>query len=640
MDIMSITSLSKERLSIIILIGILFICSTQFNTLVCQDVGEYILALEEDTHPSLILDGQSEVLSYKSIFKDLNLWKVTLRSTDKKSAWLANLSASKKVRYIHASATATNRLVPNDSSYPQQWALPTIGMPDAWDITTGGPNAAGHDIVVGILDDGYQVDHTDLQSAIWVNETEIEDNGLDDDGNGFIDDRFGWNVRAENDDHLIGNHGTSVAGIIGAASNNDNQMTGINWDVKMMLTSSGRLGEYSLPDIVKSYEYIYEQRKLYNNTAGAQGSYVVVTNYSGGIPERFPEDFPSWCEVLDALGSVGIINVGSTANDGVDVDVIGDLPSTCPSEYLIVVTNTGRLNEVQQNAGFGSVGVDLGAPGNEVLSLSRNDGIDEAFFGTSASAPHVAGVISLMYSVMCDEAYQRSLSEPETIALAVKAAILEQVTPESTLSGITVTGGVLNAAGSIEAIDATLGDCCEITISEVNITDGSCINANDAILSIEASGLDLTGSLAYDISSPNGSGFNQTNALGTFNQLPADTYNLNISDDQAPLCTLDTTIVIGEEDLECPFGTFAISDLRQDNVTGLLTIAYDLDEQKDITIQIHDSIGRLIYSLLVRPSLNDGRTHEVITASFPGGIYHASILANGVRDVASFVVAH
>jgi len=122
--------------------------------------------------------------------------------------------------------------------------------------------------------------------------------------------------------------------------------------------------------------------------------------------------------------------------------------------------------------------------------------------------------------------------------------------------------------------------------------------------------------------------------------LSMSAYNLTVSDADNPLCTSDTTFMLGGGSVECPFGTFGITNLIQDDESERLTILYDLDEQKDIRVQIHDSIGRLIYSVLVRPSINEGRSHAVSTNEMPAGIYHASILANGIRDVSSFRVVH
>ncbi len=603
-----------------------------------QGNESYIMAFKLDHDPEISsIVGLEGVVKMEPIFKDLNIWKITFVKSAKKTQLIDGFRSSKNVRYIHEDIIVYNRYIPNDPDFSAQWSLEHIGMRDVWEITTGGQNPGGHDIVVGILDDGYQINHPEMTNQIWVNQGEIEDNGIDDDGNGFIDDVFGWNARASNDNHEVFNHGTSVIGIVGAVGDNANTMAGINWDVKLMLTSSGRADGYILSDIVRSYQYIYEQRKLYNESGGANGAYVVTTNYSGGAPDRFPDFFPSWCEVYDALGSVGILNIGSTANSDTDVETAGDLPSTCPSDFLIIATNTGRVDQKVQNAGYGSISVDLGAPGDDIFTLAINNAVDPTFFGTSASAPHIAGVVSLMYTLLCEDAYNSSLSNPAEMALIMKSAILDHVTPSASLTGITVTGGVLNALASITAIDETLGDCCTVNISDIVTTAESCANADDGILEITAEGEDLTGKLVYILS---GVGVMAENALGNFNRLPAQTYELQVNDDLNLQCFSDTTVVIEERLDSCPFGEFAIKGLRNDIEGGRLFIDYDLDEQKDIQVQIHDSAGRLLYSQLITPSLSEIRTHEIRTTDYPSGIYHASILANGQREVSSFIVVH
>src|SRR5690625_7976435 len=104
-------------------------------------------------------------------------------------------------------------------------------------ITTGGKISNTKDIEIGEIDDGFQVDHPDLADNIFINHGEIPGNGIDDDGNGYIDDYKGWNFEENNDSLDVGNNGNPVAGIIGAQGNNGIGSAGINWDVKCMAVS-------------------------------------------------------------------------------------------------------------------------------------------------------------------------------------------------------------------------------------------------------------------------------------------------------------------------------------------------------------------------------------------------------------------
>ena len=179
--------------------------------------------------------------------------------------------------------------VPNDPQYNQQWQYDNDGSnggtvnadidaPEAWDITTGGLTATGDTIVVCVIDDGIDVNHSDFGDNLWVNYAEIPNNNIDDDNNGFVDDYLGWNADDNNDDigNSNGSHGTPVAGIVGAKGNNGIGVAGVNWDVKLMIVPGGGNEAQALA----AYDYPYTMRKIYNQTNGAQGAFVVSTNAS------------------------------------------------------------------------------------------------------------------------------------------------------------------------------------------------------------------------------------------------------------------------------------------------------------------------------------------------------------------------
>lgn len=341
--------------------------------------------------------------------------------------------------------------VPNDPQYNQQWqydnngasngvADADIDMPEAWDIATGGLTALGDTIVVCVVDDGCNLNHPDLQGNLWRNYAEIPGNGIDDDNNGYVDDYLGWNSTSNTDAvGTGGSHGTCVTGIIGAKGNNGIGVSGVNWDVKLMIVKGG--GQTSAT-AVAAYSYPYTMRRLYNQTNGVKGAFVVATNSSWGVDGGQPADEPLWCAFYDSLGRVGILNAGAGPNLGVDVDTYGDLPSACPSDYLVTLTNMRRNDTKEPQAGWGLTTIDLGAFGTDTWTLTQNS--YGPFGGTSGATPHVAGTIGLMYSAPCPGFIQLAKADPAQAALMIKQWILAGVDPLAVLNGQTVTGGRLN----------------------------------------------------------------------------------------------------------------------------------------------------------------------------------------------------
>ena len=357
--------------------------------------------------------------------------------------------------------------VPDDPQFEQQWQYLNDGTNGsvndadidadlAWDITTGGLSPNGDTIVVCVIDGGIDHDHEDLVGNLWVNYDEIPNNGFDDDGNGFIDDRRGWNSFANTDNTQTNDdHGTPVNGIIGARGNNNTGVTGVNWNVKIMNVVGGS-GQES--EVLTSYSYPLSHRIKYNQTNGAAGAFVVVTNASWGTNMGQASDVPLWCAMYDTLGAQGILNCGATVNNNVDVDIVGDLPTTCPSEFLLGITNTTSSDEKSMTAGFGATSVDLAAPGDGSWTIDNSNGYN-AFSGTSASCPHVAGAIALLYSAPCSNIASLALADPQAAAMKVRSYILDGVDLIPSLDGITVTGGRLNVFNSINLLMDDCGPC-------------------------------------------------------------------------------------------------------------------------------------------------------------------------------------
>jgi subtilisin family serine protease len=379
------------------------------------------------------------------------------------------------------------RKQPNDPAYINQGDMNLIGMPKAWDITTGGVTTLGDTIVVALVDDGFETTHPDLDGNIWINHLEIANDNLDNDNNGYIDDRIGYNVSTGNDDHEVKSHGTSVAGVIGAEGNNGIGVSGVSWKVKVMLISGADFES----EVIEAYQYILDMRNLYTQTNGAKGAFVVATNLSGGINYAFAADHPIWCEMYDKLGEKGILSVAAAPNESISVDVSGDMPTTCTSPYLIAVTNVDLSDEIVGNAGYGAVSIDIGAPGEGTVTTASG-GQYKAFPGTSAAAPHVAGAIGLIYSSTCPDLFYDLETDPANTAFRVKNLILETAKPNNSLNEITYSGKRLQVDAALKATVADCGMPEEPTINILSIRPNPSLDAQDVKVYFEATG-DITG---------------------------------------------------------------------------------------------------------------------------------------------------
>lgn len=354
---------------------------------------------------------------------------------------------------------------PNDPLFSQQWQWYNrgqnggvsgldIGLQQAWDMSTGGLTTQGDSIVVAIIDSGMDARHEDLRSNAWVNRLEVPNNKRDDDGNGYIDDYRGWHTLQFNDnvnDNRLDGHGTGVAGLIGAKGNNHLGITGINWDVKLMpIIWSGE--NYGTEEVViRGFNYVYVQRRMYNESGGQKGAYVVAINASWGIPNLRSADFPIWCPLLDSLGHQGVLTVSATAKDLVNAEELGDIPADCSSNYLLVVTNVDQEGTLLQ--AYGPNTVDLAAPAQGILSTRLGEGYRE-FSGTSFAAPQVAGALALLYASPCAQLADLAKSSPGEAALLARRLILDGTEALADLQGKVVTGGYLRVDKSMKLLSA------------------------------------------------------------------------------------------------------------------------------------------------------------------------------------------
>lgn len=400
----------------------------------------------------------------ETVVQDMNIWlfeyNYQLMNADNV---LMNVRQNNSVAIAQFNHYVTERsmVMPNDASFGQQWGMNNTGQnggtpdadidaPEAWNLTTSGLTAAGDTIVVCIVDGGFYLTHADLN--YWKNWYEIPGNSIDDDSNGYVDDVNGWNGSSNNGNITGNSHGSHCAGIAGAKGNNSIGVAGVNWNIKIMAV----IGSSGVEAVVlRAYGYALKQRRIYDQTNGLRGAFVVATSSSFGVDYGQPSNYPLWCAFYDSLGNAGILSAGATANINLNIDVAGDIPTACPSNWLISVTNTNNRDRRNGSGGtyagpgaaWGLITIDLGAPGTTIYSTTTASNYAN-MTGTSMATPHVAGAVGFMYSVAPLTFIQAYKTNPGPNALIVKQKLLLGVDPVPNMQDSTVSGGRLNLYNS------------------------------------------------------------------------------------------------------------------------------------------------------------------------------------------------
>jgi len=421
----------------------------------------------------LLLDGQGWKVE-RELVPRLDIFQLKLEEGRQVEESLVALGRMAAVRWAQADHFTQDRLVPNDAEFPQMWNLQQasdadVDAPEAWDLATGGVDPLGRPIVVAVVDGGMEPSHTDLLDNKWVNAGEIPGNFLDDEGNGFVDDVNGWDAYANDGTPPFNGHGTHVSGIIGARGDNVNQVVGLNWDVDL-LTVAGSSSQTSIVSI--AYNYVLEQKSQWLETGGQRGANIVATNSSFGVNfgNCTTGDYPLWNDLYEAMGQVGVLSAAATMNTNANVDLQGDIPTSCPSPWLITVTNTTSADVRNPGAAYGATCIDLGAPGTAVRSTYLNNST-AALTGTSMASPHVAGAVALVHAAMSDSLARLVQVDPAAGALVIKELILSNVDPLADLQGMTVSGGRLNLHGAVTAAAAWPQVEPELELSILRLAD-------------------------------------------------------------------------------------------------------------------------------------------------------------------------
>jgi len=367
-----------------------------------------------------------------------NVYKVKLQIGASVEDAVAEFKADPDVEQAQPNYIHHAMQTPNDPSFGQLWGLRNtgqtvggvagkpgadIGASAAWDISTGSSG-----VVVGIVDTGIDYNHPDLVANLWTNPGEIPNNGIDDDGNGYVDDIHGINSITGSGDPLDDNgHGTHVSGTIGARGNNGVGVAGVNWTTGIMaLKFLDKTGSGFTSDAIECINYAVAMKKKGVNVRALNNSW-------GGGPFE-----PLLDSAISAAGANDILFVAAAGNEANDNDKKPAYPASYSDANVIAVAATTNQDKLASFSNFGLNSVHVAAPGVGIFSTyMTSQGSYQSLSGTSMATPHVTGLAALLIA-----------AKPALSTLQVKDIILNTVDPV----GLPIlTGGRINAGRALNA---------------------------------------------------------------------------------------------------------------------------------------------------------------------------------------------
>lgn len=303
-----------------------------------------------------------------------------------------------------------------------------INIRPAWELYESAENK--RQVIVAIIDTGIEINHPEFQNAMWTNSGETPGDGIDNDGNGFIDDYYGWNFYSNNNNLYSGeedSHGTHAAGTI-AASRKSSGIAGItdNEYVKIMSLKAlgGNSGVGSTDTVIKAIQY-----------AEAKGA--SICNLSLGTT-NYDEKLAAAIQNSSMLFVVAAGN-GNMYGIGYDADIKPVYPAALPFDNVISVANQLFDGSLSRSSNFGAVSVDIAAPGSYILSTVPENSYG-FMSGTSMAAPMVTGVAAMLYS------YRTDIS-----LIDVKNILLSSSRKLDVLNGKVSSGGMLDAFAALSS---------------------------------------------------------------------------------------------------------------------------------------------------------------------------------------------
>ncbi|HET6506229.1 MAG TPA: S8 family serine peptidase [Baekduia sp.] len=378
---------------------------------------------------------------------------------------LAELRDRSGVRYAERDVVDRVASVPDDPGFGSLWNLARIGAPTVWDRITDSSS-----VVVAVVDSGVALTHPDLAGELWHNPGETgggrEDNGIDDDHNGFVDDAVGWNFH-DNDNDPSPNHphGTHVAGTIGATGDNGLGVTGVAWRSTIMpVGAMGPDGTGYRSDIARAFDY-----------AASNGARIVNASLAGtGRSDVYRDVMAAHPDTLFVVAA---------GNDGSDDDAVPITPCDEDVPNLICVAASDRADRLADFSNYGATDVDIAAPGVDILSLFPDDTLG-VMSGTSMATPLVTGVAALTLA-----------AHPWLTTTELRDAVLAGARRLPSLDGLVATGGRLDAPGAM----AAAGDRVAPSTPAITAPAGDGWSAGAPVVRWTAAADDQSGVAGYDV---------------------------------------------------------------------------------------------------------------------------------------------
>ncbi|MFQ5487738.1 MAG: S8 family peptidase [Gammaproteobacteria bacterium] len=368
----------------------------------------------------------------------------------------ARLAADPRILHVQPNYIKRIQLIPDDNQFFHQWGMQNSGQEvltaggqrvrgvagadvsatAAWNVTTGDPG-----VVVAIIDTGVELAHAELSANLWSNPGEAPGNGVDDDGNGYVDDIHGWDWADGDNVPDDGNgHGTQIAGIIAARGNNQRQVAGLNWQLSVMvLRTFDSQGVSKTSDIVAAINYAVD-----NGARIINASYGTLGGVNRGANNFDQLEFDAY----DQARARGVLVVAAACNEGINND---DGPEACvPASYslsnILAVAATDQNDVLARFSNWGSLTVDLAAPGANIATIPWHNNAPDVVSvgnGTSVAAAFVSGAAALLLA----------RGGETLVASDLRELLVNNVDPLDALAGIVASNGRLNVASALQALE-------------------------------------------------------------------------------------------------------------------------------------------------------------------------------------------